>query len=67
MWSKRDIIIFLAGAQAFHTLSHMLLGVSGSLPLRFFSITLGQNLNLIAIIINALATIGLLLWASRLQ
>lgn len=66
-WSKRDIFIFFAGAEAFHTLTHVIISVSGTLPLQFFYITWTQQLNLLAIIINGAITIGLLIWASRVD
>jgi hypothetical protein len=66
-WTTRDIFIFLAGAEAFHTLSHVLINVSGTLPITFFNITWTQQLNLLAIIINGAITIGLLIWAARIK
>jgi len=67
MYSQRDIIIFLAGFEAFHTLSHIIIGASGILPLTFFSITWTQHLNIVAIIVNGLITVGLLWWVSRVK
>jgi hypothetical protein len=67
MWSKKDLIIFFAGVEAFHTLSHLMIAVSGTLPIQFFFITWTQPLNIIGIIVNGLVTIGLLWWASRLR
>jgi hypothetical protein len=64
----RDAFVFLAGAEAFHTLSHVWLGLSGMLPMeiQFPSITLTPGLNLFAIVVNVLITAGLLYWAKRL-
>jgi hypothetical protein len=64
----RDAVIFLAGAEAFHTLSHVWLGLSGMLPMEisFPPITITPGLNLFAIVINALITVGLLYGAGRL-
>lgn len=67
MWTKKDIIIFLAGAEAFHTLSHIVINFSGLLPITLFSITWTQSLNMLGIVINALITVGLLWWASKLK
>lgn len=64
-WSKRDWLIFAAGAQAFHTFSHFMLGVSGSLPIQVFSFSFTQEYNLWTIIINAATTLLLLWLASR--
>lgn len=65
--SQRDIIIFLAGAQAFHTLSHSMIGYLHVLPIRIFSINWTQHLNMFAIIFNAITTILLLWWASNVS
>ena len=67
MCTTREIVIFLAGAEAFHTLSHVMIGFSGTLPINFFFITWNQQLNLVGIIINGLITAGLLWWAYRLR
>ena len=67
MCSKKNIIVFFAGAEAFHTLGHIIIGMSGMLPIKFFSILWTQNLNIVGIIINAVITMGLLYWASKLK
>lgn len=67
MCTKRDWIVFFAGAEAFHTISHAVLGISGKLPITIFSITLTPNLNLLCIMVNAIITVGLLAWAHRLK
>jgi len=64
MWSTRDIILFLAGAEAFHTLSHIVIAFSGLLPIKICSITWTKQLNVLGIVINALITAGLLWWIS---
>jgi hypothetical protein len=63
-----DALVFFAGAEAFHTLSHVWLGLSGMLPVEisFPPMTITPSLNLFAIIVNALITIGLLYGARRL-
>ena len=61
MTTLKAWIIFFAGAEAFHTLSHIVFYFSGILPIAFYSIVVTQQLNLWAIIINAVIT-GLLLW-----
>jgi hypothetical protein len=67
MWSKKDYIIFFAGVEAFHTLCHIIISISGTLPIQFFFITWTQPLNIIGIVVNAVITLGLLWWASRLK
>lgn len=67
MCSKRDTLIFLAGAQTFHTLSHIIINFTDTLPIKFFSIMWTQQLNVFAIILNALVAVGLFWWISRLK
>jgi hypothetical protein len=64
----RDALVFLAGAEACHTLSHVWLALSGMLPMeiQFPSMTITQGLNVFAIVVNALVTAGLLYGAKRL-
>ena len=63
----RDSLVFLAGAQAFHTVSHIWLGLSGMLPMEIQNppITVTAGMNLFAIGVNALITVGLLYGARR--
>ncbi len=67
MFKLRDVIIFLAGVEFFHTLSHIILPYFVTLPMQLNFMTLTPYLNLIIIIINAIITILLLWWASRLS
>jgi hypothetical protein len=66
----RDTVIFLAGVSAFHTLSHVWLGMSDLLPMsvplmRSFTIT--QSVNGGIIVASAFITVGLVYWAHRLK
>jgi hypothetical protein len=54
MWTKREVIIFVAGVETFLTFSHL-----------GFTVTAG--LNAWAIVVNALITAALLWWASRVR
>lgn len=67
MLKLRDVIIFLAGAEFFHTLSHIILPYFVALPIQLSFMALTPNLNLLIIIINAIITLLLLWWASRLS
>lgn len=67
MLKLRDVIIFLAGAEFFHTLSHIILPYFISLPITFKYMVFTSTINIWAIIINALVTIALLWWACRLK
>ena len=66
MFTTKELVIFFAGAEAFHTISHILIGYLHILPIKLFSITWTQQLNFWAILINAVITALLLWWASRL-
>lgn len=61
MFTKREWIIFFAGAQSFHAISHIILSFTRSLPITFFGIAWTQPLNVIAIIINVILALLLLL------
>ena len=63
----RDIIIFIAGAEFFHTLSHIILPYFIVLPLDLKLFTFTSTINLFAVIVNAIITIILLWWAYRLR
>lgn len=67
MCSLRDVVIFLAGAEFFHTLSHIILPYFITLPINMNFIQFTPTLNYSAIVINALITIGLLWWACKLK
>lgn len=67
MLKLRDVLIFLAGAEFFHTLSHIILPYFVTLPIDIKFMMFTPALNVWAIILNALITIGLLWWASRLK
>lgn len=66
MFSFRDLIVFLAGAEFFHTISHIFLQYYVKLPIDTKVIVMTPTLNTWAIIINAIITVLLLWWASRL-
>ena len=67
MWTKREVVIFFAGVEAFHTFAHLEWSISGQLPIRVFGFTLTPGRNAWAIVVNALITAALLLWARRLK
>lgn len=67
MYSKRDLAIFSAGALASHTFSHIFIHISHTLPIRVFSYTFTAQMNVVAIILNALATVGMLYLAHCLK
>ena len=50
--TKREVVIFFAGVEAFHTLSHLVLSVSGQLPMRVFGFNVTAGLNVWAIVVK---------------
>lgn len=66
MFSLRDFVLFLAGAEFFHTLSHVFLAEFVELPMDFKLVVLTAPMNMWVIIINGILTILLLWWAVRL-
>lgn len=67
MVSFRDFIIFLSGAEFFHTLVHVFLHYYELLPFDLKFIVLTPNFNNWSIVINFLITIALMWWASKLS
>lgn len=66
MVSFRDFIVFLSGAEFFHTLVHVFLHYYEPLPLDLKITVLTPEFNNWSIIINFLITIALMWWASKL-
>lgn len=64
--SFRDVIVFLAGAEAFHTISHLIVPFLFKLPIETHWFLFTSTINLWAVILNAIVTAGLLWYASRL-
>jgi len=64
MWSTREIIIFCAGAQTFHTLSHLLMTRFCNLPIQLGPFVFTAQFNTYALLVNALIT-ALLLWVTN--
>lgn len=67
MFSLKNVLIFFAGAEFFHTLSHILLPFFVKLPLETKVILLTSTLNIWAIIINAIITLVLLGLAKKVK
>ncbi|STY29170.1 Uncharacterised protein [Legionella wadsworthii] len=67
MCTLRDVIIFFAGAEFFHTVSHIILPFFISMPINLGFMILTPHFNLWIIGINALITLLLLWWACRLK
>lgn len=65
MWTKREHLIFWAGATAFHAFSHLTIQFAHVLPMRFWGINLTPQFNMYVTIILVLITVGLLWWAKR--
>lgn len=63
----RDVVIFLAGAEFFHTLVHILLPYTMQFPIVTHFSTVSLGMNRWAIVVNGLITILLLWWAKRLS
>jgi hypothetical protein len=63
--STRDILIFLAGAELFHTLSHIILPYFVQLPLMTSVMEVTVSVNRWAVVINAVLTVVLLMAAKR--
>jgi hypothetical protein len=64
---KRDIVVFFAGAEAFHTLSHIIMAFAFQFPVQMKWMAFTTTMNVFAILINAAITVALLWWAKRLN
>jgi len=67
MLKLRDCLIFVAGAQFFHTLNHILLPVFMQFPIDMNFMVLTAALNYWAIALNGLTVILLLWWVKKLS
>lgn len=67
MCTLRDVVIFLAGAEFLHTISHILLPYFIPLPLNMGFMILTPGLNMVINVINVVVTIALLWWAKKLS
>lgn len=63
----RDVIIFFAGVECWHTFTHIFLAFFVSLPLETKLIVMTPTTNMLGIIINGLIMIMLIWWATRLS
>jgi len=67
MFSWRDLIVFLAGAEFFHTIAHIILPHIVIFPLHFKHIIFTKDLNALAIVVNGVITLLLLWWAYNIK
>lgn len=66
MCTKKEVVIFAAGAEAFHTFAHLVFygyGLSFKLPW----MTVTPKWNLVAFLINLTITASLLYWVSKMK
>jgi len=67
MCKLRDVVIFFAGAEFFHTLSHVLMLYFIEMPIDMGFMEFTTELNYVAIGVNGFITVLLLFWAYRLS
>jgi hypothetical protein len=65
MW--RDIVVFAAGAEAFHTLVHFFLPYYVKFPIETPFLSLTSSMNVWALIINGAITVALLWLAAWMK
>lgn len=63
----RDVLVFLAGAEFFHTLVHIMWPYFVSYPIDMNFVVVTSTMNNYAIVINAAITVFLLWWAGRVR
>lgn len=67
MCTKRDVLIFVAGAVFFHMLSHIMLPFIVPLPINMGFMILTKMMNMWIIVTNAVITLALLWFAGRIK
>lgn len=67
MFSFRDLVVFLAGAEFFHTLVHIGFYYLVPLPIDLKFMILTPSTNNWSIVINLIITIVLLFWSKKLK
>lgn len=67
MFSLRDLVVFLAGVEFFHTVVHILLPHFIAFPIEMKHMAFTTSMNLWAIAINAVLTIALLWLAAKMK
>jgi hypothetical protein len=63
----RDVLVFLAGAEFFHTLAHIMMPYFVNFPMDMDVVVMTSTMNNYAIVINAAITVFLLWWAGRVR
>lgn len=63
----RDVVLFLAGAEFFHTLAHVMMSYFMTMPVDMKIMLVTSTMNNYAIVGNALVTVLLLWWVRRLS
>jgi len=66
MCTKKQVLIFLAGAEAFHSLGHLHLWLSNQ-TVAVAWMTLSPTWSRGSFIVNGLIAIGFLYWASKIK
>lgn len=68
MFTLKEIVMFLAGASAFHTFSHLVLPAMVQMPMavKWPKMTLTSGFNTTVVVVNAAVTAALLVWAIKL-
>ncbi len=63
LWTKHHVLYFLAGAAAFHALSHFMLYYINLLPLTVWGFTLTNTSNAVIIVLSLALSAGLIYYA----
>jgi hypothetical protein len=67
MCKARDLVLFLAGAEFFHTITHLFTPYLVQLPFKTNVFLLTVQINTWAIVINGAITIALIVWACKMD
>lgn len=67
MWTLKEVVIFLSGAQTFHTFSHFFMYYVGFPPFQYYSWTITPQFIFWTGALNIVITLALFWWLMKLR
>lgn len=66
MCALRDVVVFFAGVETMHAVSHVFMHYYVTLPLHTSFVEITAHMNNVAIVVNAVVAVLLIVWAMRM-
>jgi len=66
MCTLRDVVVFLAGAETMHAVSHVFMHYYVTFPFHTSLVEVTSQMNNIGMIVNAVVAVLLIVWAMRM-